>query len=262
MLLASSNSLNRGVLSWWSLRWGRPRTNCSTSREQRPRASENEAMALVEDLRSAHLRHGLALAGDAAGELEPLLHARFDWLQDLVRGLAIVRELSPRSSDAIASLGEQLSSLIVTFAFRNSGMPRGELRLARHHCYGRCVHARAADGGRDLPAPSGNGSPGRREEGCRDGWLHRIDLGRPDNNARTRRIGFFGVSDWCRARCRRDPDLDGRGRYVDGRSADHPGRPPSQKHILCGSRRNGLSSAPKCCILQRSFPRSRRTFLF
>jgi aspartate kinase len=81
-----------------------------------------EALAIVNDIRSAHLSHGVALAGDAAGELEPLLQARFDWLQDLVRGLAVVGELSPRSSDAIASLGEQLSSLIVTFAFRSAGM--------------------------------------------------------------------------------------------------------------------------------------------
>src|SRR3954447_26666996 len=47
----------------------------------------DEALALVGELRAAHLRHGLALAGAAAGELEALLHARFDWLLDLVRGL-------------------------------------------------------------------------------------------------------------------------------------------------------------------------------
>lgn len=82
----------------------------------------DQALLLASELKSAHLRHGLALAGDGAGELEPLLQSRFDWLQDLVRGLTIVGELSPRSSDAIASLGEQLSSLIVTFAFRNAGM--------------------------------------------------------------------------------------------------------------------------------------------
>ncbi len=82
----------------------------------------DEALAMVEQLRSAHLREGLALAGHQAGELEPLLRTRFDWLGDLVRGLAIVRELSPRSSDTIASLGEQLSSLIVTFALRKAGM--------------------------------------------------------------------------------------------------------------------------------------------
>src|SRR3954471_2937915 len=82
----------------------------------------DEALAIVQEVRSAHLFHGLALAGEAAGELEPLLQTRFDWLQDVVRGLTIVHELSPRSSDAIASLGEQLSSLILTFAFRNAGI--------------------------------------------------------------------------------------------------------------------------------------------
>lgn len=82
----------------------------------------DDALALVHELRAAHLLHGLALAGDRAGELEPLLETRFDGLQEVVRGLAIARELSPRSSDAVASLGEQLSSLIVTFAFRNAGL--------------------------------------------------------------------------------------------------------------------------------------------
>jgi aspartate kinase len=83
----------------------------------------DEALALVQEIRASHLQHGSVLAGEAADELKRLLELRFDWLQDLVRGLAIVRELSPRSSDAIASLGEQLSSLIVTFAFRSAGIP-------------------------------------------------------------------------------------------------------------------------------------------
>jgi len=83
---------------------------------------QEEAFGLVHELRAAHVLHGLALAGDRGRELETVLQARFDWLQDLVRGLAIVQELSPRSSDAVASLGEQLSSVIVTFAFRNAGI--------------------------------------------------------------------------------------------------------------------------------------------
>lgn len=91
----------------------------------------DEAIAIVEDLRSAHLRDGLALAGDAASELEPLLRTSFDWLGDLVRGLAIVRELPPRSCDAIASLGEQMSSLIVTFALRNAGIPADHVDARR-----------------------------------------------------------------------------------------------------------------------------------
>src|SRR4051794_14556144 len=47
---------------------------------------QERALAIVEELRSYHLQHGLALAGDSAGELEPLVQSRFDWLQDLVRG--------------------------------------------------------------------------------------------------------------------------------------------------------------------------------
>ena len=39
-----------------------------------------------------------------------------------MKGLAVVGELSPRSTDAIASVGERLSSLIITFAFRAAGM--------------------------------------------------------------------------------------------------------------------------------------------
>src|SRR3954471_24338719 len=40
----------------------------------------DQGLAIVNDVRSARLSHGLAVAGDAAGELEPLLQARFDWL--------------------------------------------------------------------------------------------------------------------------------------------------------------------------------------
>jgi aspartate kinase len=82
----------------------------------------DQALALVEDLRAHHLRDGLALAGSAAAELDRYIRAHFEWLDDLVKGLSVVGELSPRSMDAIASLGERLSSLIVTFAFRGAGM--------------------------------------------------------------------------------------------------------------------------------------------
>ena len=77
----------------------------------------------MDELRTHHLTHGLALAGAAAAELDRYIRAHFEWLEDLVKGLSIVGELSPRSMDAIASVGERLSSLIVTFAFRAAGMP-------------------------------------------------------------------------------------------------------------------------------------------
>lgn len=82
----------------------------------------DQALGLVDELRTHHLTDGLALAGAAAAELDRYIRAHFEWLDDLVRGISVVGELSPRSMDAIASLGERLSSLIVSFAFRAAGM--------------------------------------------------------------------------------------------------------------------------------------------
>jgi aspartate kinase len=82
----------------------------------------DQALALVDELRAHHLTHGLALAGRAAAELDRYIRTHFEWLDELVKGLSVVGELSPRSMDAIASVGERLSSLVVTFAFRSAGM--------------------------------------------------------------------------------------------------------------------------------------------
>jgi aspartate kinase len=83
----------------------------------------DQALALVDELRGHHLTHGLALAGPAAAELDRFIRTHFDWLDELVKGLSVVGELSDRSRDAIASVGERLSSLVVSFAFRAAGMP-------------------------------------------------------------------------------------------------------------------------------------------
>ena len=82
----------------------------------------DQALALADELRDFHVTHGLALAGAASAELERYIRAHFEWLDELVKGLAIVGELSPRSMDAIASIGERLSSLVVTFAFQAAGI--------------------------------------------------------------------------------------------------------------------------------------------
>jgi aspartate kinase len=82
-----------------------------------------QALTLVDELRLDHLRHALPLAGSAAADLERFIRTHFEWLEELVKGLSVVGELSPRSMDTIASAGERLSSLIVTFAFRAAGLP-------------------------------------------------------------------------------------------------------------------------------------------
>jgi aspartate kinase len=81
-----------------------------------------QALSIVEELRADHLKHGLAVAGLAAADLERFIRTHFEWLEELVKGLSVVGELSPRSTDAIASVGERLSSLLVSYAFRAAGM--------------------------------------------------------------------------------------------------------------------------------------------
>ena len=82
----------------------------------------DQALAIVDELRAHHLTHGLSVAGAAAADLDRYIRAHFDWLDELVKGLSVVGELSPRSMDAIASLGERLSSLVITFALQAAGM--------------------------------------------------------------------------------------------------------------------------------------------
>lgn len=81
----------------------------------------DQALATVEDLRRHHMTHGLALAGRNAADLDRLIRAHFEWLEELIKGLSVVGELSPRSMDAVASVGERLSSLLVSFAFQAAG---------------------------------------------------------------------------------------------------------------------------------------------
>jgi aspartate kinase len=80
------------------------------------------ALQLIDELRQNHLTHGLALAGARAADLERYIRAHFDWLEELLKGVSIVGELSPRTVDAVSSLGERLSSLVVTAAFEAAGI--------------------------------------------------------------------------------------------------------------------------------------------
>jgi aspartate kinase len=83
----------------------------------------DQALSLVDEIRAQHLSDGLALAGAAAADLDRHIRSHFDWLEELVKGISIVGELSPRSTDAIASIGERLSSLVVSYAFRSANIP-------------------------------------------------------------------------------------------------------------------------------------------
>ena len=64
------------------------------------------------------------LSGAVADEVCNELSAMFDELAALAEALRTLGDLTPRSLDAIASLGEQLSSVLVVAAFASAGCRR------------------------------------------------------------------------------------------------------------------------------------------
>ena len=79
------------------------------------------ALAISSRLRALHRDTATALVKDYAalvGEIDQ----NFDILDEILRGLAALLELTPRISDLIVSYGEILSSRIVVAAFREQGI--------------------------------------------------------------------------------------------------------------------------------------------
>ena len=75
----------------------------------------DDALARVQQLRERHLTTARTLVPRS----EPLcveIEAQFDELTAVVKALAVLREVSPRTLDVVAAMGELLSSKIVTAA--------------------------------------------------------------------------------------------------------------------------------------------------
>lgn len=86
------------------------------------------ALRAVEGLRDRHLSETQQLLpGSEADDVCNELSAMFDELAALAEALRTLGDLTPRSLDAIASLGEQLSSVLVVAAFRQHGLPAEHL---------------------------------------------------------------------------------------------------------------------------------------
>ena len=93
--------------------------------EQAARGQLIGALRAVEALRERHLSQAAALAGEGpdADELFADLGAMFDELAHLAEALSVLGDLTPRSKDAIAAIGERLSSQLVVAAMRRAGLP-------------------------------------------------------------------------------------------------------------------------------------------
>ncbi|MBV9506572.1 MAG: lysine-sensitive aspartokinase 3 [Acidobacteriia bacterium] len=91
-----------------------------------------EYLRQIHDLRDFHSREARMVVPLAdRTELDRTLDDHFQELTELVKGLAVLGELTPRSIDAISSYGERLSSYIVTLAFRHFGIPAVHLDSRR-----------------------------------------------------------------------------------------------------------------------------------
>ncbi len=82
------------------------------------------ALAISSRLRARHRDTVAELVKGRAksAALSALVDEKFDALDEVLRGLAAIRELTPRISDLIASYGERISSRIVAAAFRECGI--------------------------------------------------------------------------------------------------------------------------------------------
>jgi len=87
------------------------------------RNAREEALKLSDGLRTRHLNTAAELTkGDRLTSLQLNIHHDFDTLDDLLRGISAVGELTPRTSDHVVSFGERLSSQMVAAAFTEQGL--------------------------------------------------------------------------------------------------------------------------------------------
>ncbi len=86
----------------------------------------------IHDLRDFHSREARRVVPlTHRAELDRTLDDHFQEMTELVKGIAVLGELTPRSIDAISSYGERLSSYIVALAFEHFGLPAAHLDARR-----------------------------------------------------------------------------------------------------------------------------------
>src|SRR5947209_2905744 len=87
------------------------------------RGDKDGALEIARRLRNRQLETAAKLLSPGRlTEIEKPVHAEFDSLDDLLRGISAVGELTPRTSDNVVSFGERLSSRMVAAAFAEQGL--------------------------------------------------------------------------------------------------------------------------------------------
>jgi aspartate kinase len=88
------------------------------------KGKRDEYIWQLHDLRDFHSREARQVVPLAhRAELDRTLDDHFQEMTELIKGIAVLGELTPRTVDAISSYGERLSSYIVSLAFEHHGIP-------------------------------------------------------------------------------------------------------------------------------------------
>ncbi len=88
------------------------------------KGKREEYIRQLHDLRDFHSREARQVVPlSRRAELERTLDDHFQEMTELIKGIAVLGELTPRSIDAISSYGERLSSYVVSLAFEHYGIP-------------------------------------------------------------------------------------------------------------------------------------------
>ena len=133
------------------------------------------ALKLARGLRERHYETAGELLGTALfTQFHGELGADFDALDELIRGISAVGELTPRTTDQVASFGEVLSSKVVAAAFSAPGHRKFAGRFTRLYCHRRELHARGSALRRDERTSERRDSAlARRRARAGDGRLYR-----------------------------------------------------------------------------------------
>lgn len=87
-------------------------------------AQLDEAEARTSQIRERHVAAAreLVTAGPALDQLLSEIHAQIDELVSIIKALAVLREVSPRTLDVVAACGELLSSRLVAASLTSAGV--------------------------------------------------------------------------------------------------------------------------------------------
>src|SRR5579875_1042885 len=87
------------------------------------RGDRNGALAITARLRNRHLETaGKLVPSEAIGEVEAWMETEFAALDEILRGLSAVGELTPRIHDMVVSYGERISSRMIAAGFVHCGL--------------------------------------------------------------------------------------------------------------------------------------------